>query len=256
MNISQLFQAVNGHFFKAGHSGQEFMWPIMPEARIRFIDFTNDAGKEIGNALVDKDGNILEITAQFTSTYDGCYRWNEAKFKSLIEEESHRRKIDNSIAWDDVHYTQIYSEEEILAILTDLVKGVQTFPLAPDFDPFSDSSAGSNTYTFGSNTGSDSFFAGFDPFADTHPVDEEEVDKIHFNIQEDAKKDFVFWSKIAGLANVSYGDLRHFIDTGCPLAVELSDEQFYGLAKIAEKRNLPLNDVINEALDKAIDQQK
>jgi hypothetical protein len=101
----------------------KFQWACYGKSAI-FIDFRNIAGEEIGSVIFDTEKSIIyEVTVEVPGE-QLCYRWTNPKFAGKREAEEKSRNVSNTVAWDDVFYTDLEVEEDLLEKLHSIAHGL------------------------------------------------------------------------------------------------------------------------------------
>lgn len=93
---------------------------------LRLIEY-HDESKSFNNR--DYDGNILingdkvlRITLSLPSPKSGYFRWTEPKCRSFFKEMAKKNHDDDTIAFDNVKYNEVFLLEEILIKIQDMMK--------------------------------------------------------------------------------------------------------------------------------------
>ena len=106
MNLRDINEALD----HAITGGSEYLWNCYPFAR------TLDYETEHGHASVTyntKTQEVYEASVE-SKTIERPYRWLNSKFKTALDAESKIRGFDESIAWDDVQWVDLETEEDFL----------------------------------------------------------------------------------------------------------------------------------------------
>jgi len=99
--------------------GDEFQWDCYPNARYLMISDTD--GKEVGQCLFSVvDQTVYEIDI-FVDEDNVAYRWSNSAWVHFRDEESEKLQVDPDIAYDDLRYTDIKDDDEILVFVEKIV---------------------------------------------------------------------------------------------------------------------------------------
>lgn len=115
MKLKKFINSANGQIC----GGSEFGWSCYPDAR--YIDISDIDNREIGHCLAStKTQEVYEIELH---VYEDniSYRWTHPNYINSRDQEALSRNIDPNIAYDDVNFTDITSEEEILKLVKNIV---------------------------------------------------------------------------------------------------------------------------------------
>lgn len=110
-------------FLKAADSrisgGSDYLWSCFPDGQ--FIDVSNIDGKEVGGCIVSrKTQEVYQIEVSVEED-NVVYRWTSPDYIVEYGIEADRRKIDKFIAYDNVRYTDIDDDDEILDLVHRIV---------------------------------------------------------------------------------------------------------------------------------------
>lgn len=105
--------------------GSEYYWRCWPHAR--WLDYESEHAH--GSVVFDTSNGIL-YEATVTSKDDSVkpYRWINSIWRFAMELEARERKIDPSVAWDDVHWVDLELWEDFDAKARALWVGEQPDP--------------------------------------------------------------------------------------------------------------------------------
>lgn len=79
----------------------------------RIFDFFDIEEEVAGNFTADESGKVYEIIAEIPNI-GVCYRWVDPEFRNTLYQDSIKRGVDPTVAWEDVKFTEVESEENIL----------------------------------------------------------------------------------------------------------------------------------------------
>jgi hypothetical protein len=113
MKLKTAIEAVNYRFT----SGDRFLWNCYGESAV-YLNTTNVEDKSIGSIVFESTtADVLEITVEVPGE-DLCYRWINPDVYQYYLLESASRNVNPNQAWDDVDYTDLETEEDIIEKLT------------------------------------------------------------------------------------------------------------------------------------------
>jgi len=104
-------KAINEALNHAISGGSEYQWACYPDAR--YLDYET----KFGNASVIFNTSTQEVyEASVEATVDETrpYRWLNESHKQAMFDEAEARGVDRDNAWDDVHWTDLETEEDFL----------------------------------------------------------------------------------------------------------------------------------------------
>lgn len=132
MNLQEFMNATSARV----SGGSEYQWKCFPNAR--FMDFADIDGKEVGscvfNTLTQK---IYEVI--FSVDEDNVsYRWTDPEWRDSRLEEARSRSIDDGVAYDDVNYTEVQSEDEIMKLALSITNMTYVHSHVPIYDESND----------------------------------------------------------------------------------------------------------------------
>lgn len=119
MIYDQILDTVNARSSYAGKYG----WSAYGDASIFDL---GDEGQQIASAVVANDAvsmfdcSVREVTIDIPDQ-QLAYRWRDPAYIKKHNKEAKARNVDNTIAWDNVCWVEIDSENEILALLDNYV---------------------------------------------------------------------------------------------------------------------------------------
>jgi len=129
MKLKKFMNAADGHVC----GGSEFQWSCYPNAR--YMDIADIDGVEVGNCIFNtKSQEIYEIEVNVVED-DISYRWEDSDYELARTLEANKRGIDNEVAYDDVMFTDIASEDEILDLVSKIVHKTYVHSHAPRAKP-------------------------------------------------------------------------------------------------------------------------
>jgi hypothetical protein len=104
-------------FLKAADSrvcgGSEYQWDCFGR-NAQYMDISDLSGEEIGGCIFDRETQVVYQVELYVNSDNVAYRWLEPEWACEYGLEADRRKVDKMIAYDDVRFTEVYSEEDIL----------------------------------------------------------------------------------------------------------------------------------------------
>ena len=118
MKLKKVIKAANSMI----SDGSEYCWKCYgPNAR--FLDFSNNSGKEVANCIFD---SVTKYVYQIEVYGDGNHPsiWFDYDFIEAHDAEARERNVEPLTAWDDVMYIQVINKETILEHLHDAVTGI------------------------------------------------------------------------------------------------------------------------------------
>ena len=114
MKLSQINEAM-GHRITGG---SEYGWQCFPDAR--FLDYESDYA-HVSILYSTTDQTVYQAEASIKreawpkdERYDKPYRWLNPEHKDAFITESKNRNIDTDIAWDDVKWIELETDEDFL----------------------------------------------------------------------------------------------------------------------------------------------
>jgi hypothetical protein len=95
--------------------GGEFQWNCYPNAQ--FLDITDIDGVNIGSCVFStKTHRVYEVEV-YISDDSAAYRWMDPEWAKDYNEEAKNRNVDPKKAYDNVYFTPVDTEDEILHIM-------------------------------------------------------------------------------------------------------------------------------------------
>lgn len=91
----------------------EFLYNCYGEKSPRYFDFIDIKNRPIGSFVADKEGKVYEITVEVPER-KLCYRWVDKEYIQAMQDEHLGKGVDFNFAWDDVPYTNLTLEDDIL----------------------------------------------------------------------------------------------------------------------------------------------
>lgn len=135
------YKITGGSFYNHGLTQKELEVHKV-KGEIRRIEYQDDNSsfnnrKYDGDCTVNEE-KLLRITLRFPNG-NGYFRWTDEKYKKLFKEIANKGHYDDSHAFDDVKYTDIYLLEEMLNKVQDMVNNGTcsyevSYPLSFDKD--------------------------------------------------------------------------------------------------------------------------
>ena len=115
MNLNDVIVAAGSRI----SGGDPYMWDCYgPNAN--YIEFRDTDGQGYAHAIYDtKNYIVYEIHIEVPGQ-DQAFRWLNTITKSAYYTEAERRGVDPNLAWDNVGYTHVDTEELILEYLKDI----------------------------------------------------------------------------------------------------------------------------------------
>jgi hypothetical protein len=223
MNINEMLQIVENRV----SGGGQYLWPIMLDKQLRYVDFENAQGAGLGSFIVSNVGEVMEITCQYPEDDNNCFRWMNKDFEKLCIEEAEKRNVSHDVAWDNVKYTKVESSDEMCGFISQIMKGINPKELHEknineELNSYNESNKENN------------------------------YDDLEQDIITQREKDFLYWSKVAAVLDIPYLDLMDALDNESPVNLELSDDHFFSLGVIAAEENKPLGEIVDLMLDQFI----
>ncbi|NCQ51612.1 hypothetical protein GW796_06905 [archaeon] len=127
MHISKVLDIISNHFSNSSPTSKDIT--SFGNKSPRHIDFSNIDEQEIGSFVTDLDGKVYEIIVEIPDSQT-CYRWINPSIKDAYLKETEILFGDESqYAWDDVKYTDLDVEDDILTKLEAIFKKL---PFDPD----------------------------------------------------------------------------------------------------------------------------
>lgn len=115
MKLKKFLKAVDGYVC----GGSEYQWKCFPNAQ--FMDVSDLDGNEIGGCIFSRtDQTVYQVEVH---VYDDevAYRWIDPKWSLEYGIEAEQRNVSKFNAYDDVDFTQVESEKEILDLLHSVI---------------------------------------------------------------------------------------------------------------------------------------
>lgn len=211
MKINQILDSINNNVC----GGSEYLWKINKDQDLRYVDFETNTGEDIGSFLVDSSGEVYQITVEFNNG-NGCYRWTNEEFKIASEQIAILNNIDDQIAWENVRYTEIKTEAEILQKVKEIVTKVAVCQDLP---------------------------------SQNNNIDITESKNVNQNAFEN-DVDFMENAKLAAILNISYKDLIKALtqhkEKLCPL--NINENIIVETCKIAAEQDKVFSELLEEIL--------
>lgn len=128
MNLQEFMNATGAHV----SGGSEYQWGCFPDAR--FMDISDIDGNEIGSCVFSTSNqNVFEIVLSVEPD-DLSYRWTDPDWEDSRKAEAKLRGIDDGVAYDDVFYTEIKTEDEILKLASSITHMTYVHSHVPIYD--------------------------------------------------------------------------------------------------------------------------
>lgn len=109
MHIQTIFETVGYRI----EQSNPFLYQCFGMNNPRIYDFVNIDEETSGNFTADESGKVYEVIAEIPEI-GVCYRWIDKEFRESAVRETLNRGLDPTIAWDDIKFIEIDSEENIL----------------------------------------------------------------------------------------------------------------------------------------------
>lgn len=110
MKLKQFLKAVDSRIC----GGSEYLWDCFPDGQ--YIDISDIEGHEIGGCIASrKTQEVYQIEIHIEED-NQVFRWTSPDWVTEYGMEADRRKIDKFNAYDDVAYTDVSGEDEMLDI--------------------------------------------------------------------------------------------------------------------------------------------
>jgi hypothetical protein len=94
-------------------SGGSKLYLLKELGEIRLIEFEAIGSDMTCGTIETLRDEVLRLTVTFPSG-NGCYRWTESKYAKAYKDEAKKRNYEDNQAWDNVLYTEILYEDEML----------------------------------------------------------------------------------------------------------------------------------------------
>ena len=107
--------------------GADFQWNCYgPNAYS--IDSWNgkhgDNGYTVSIVFDTKTQEVYEMTAyDYADSHERAYRWTHPEYIDARRAEADQRNVDNTVAWDDIKFTELEVEHDILDKASAIVRG-------------------------------------------------------------------------------------------------------------------------------------
>lgn len=115
MNLQEFMGAVDCRIC----GGSTFQWECYPNAR--YMDISDINGNEVGSCLFSTVSQEVYEVEFYVYDDEVAYRWTDPLYASARNKESIIKGLDPSIAYDDIKFTEVKSEEEILKLARSIV---------------------------------------------------------------------------------------------------------------------------------------
>lgn len=101
-------------------SAEKYYWACYGED-VLYINFDDIRSRPVGSFLFNsRTAEVYEITVEVPGE-ELCYRWIRPGFENDYRLEAAAKGVPADIAWDDVEYTDIETEDDILEKLTAII---------------------------------------------------------------------------------------------------------------------------------------
>ena len=116
MFLKEALEAVDYRF----SSGDRYLWTCYGPDSV-YLNLKDVQDRPVGSILFDSNtAEVYEITVEVPGE-PLCYRWIDPEFVDDHRDEAESRNVDPAIAWDDVKFTDIETEDDILDKLEAIV---------------------------------------------------------------------------------------------------------------------------------------
>ena len=115
MNLQEFMDAVDCRVC----GGSTFQWACYPNAR--YMDISDINGNEVGSCLFSTVSQEVYEIEFYVYDDNVAYRWTDLVYAQARNEESASKGLDPAIAYDDVRFSNVESEEEILKLVRSIV---------------------------------------------------------------------------------------------------------------------------------------
>ncbi len=118
MNLKQILDAAD--YRMAG--GEPYQWNCYGDYS-HYLDIADVDGNVVANAIYDcLTQEIYEAVVSYygdTDLQSVCYRWTASpEYVRRRQDEAKSRNVDDTVAWDEIKYTDLETEEDFLEKLT------------------------------------------------------------------------------------------------------------------------------------------
>ena len=112
---------VNENFEHRITGGSEYTWNCYgPNAR--YLDYESNYGS--GTCIFDSQTQeIYEVSVEVKESENRPYRWLNPNTKQVMFDESSYRNVDRDIAWDNIKWVDLETEEDFLEKANSIFKG-------------------------------------------------------------------------------------------------------------------------------------
>lgn len=111
MNIQQVFNAISYRIVES----TPFLYHCFGANEPRSYSFSNKNNEPCGSFVADASGKVYELSVENGEDDEArCYRWIDPDFQDALFAEIREHNSDPTIAWDEVKYSEIEVEEDIL----------------------------------------------------------------------------------------------------------------------------------------------
>ena len=116
MYLKDVLEAVEYRF----SSGDRYLWQCYGDDSV-YLNLKDVQDRPVGSILFDSNtAEVYEITVEVPGE-QLCYRWINPEFVDDYRDEAESRGVDPDIAWDDVKYTDIETEDDMLDKLNAII---------------------------------------------------------------------------------------------------------------------------------------
>jgi hypothetical protein len=118
MKLNQVFEACGGRV----NGGSEFGWACYGDAR--YMDFCDsDGNDDVVNCVYSPATQEIFEVQVWVNDDNVVYSWRNPEYKKAYKAEAKERGVDANNAFDNIQYTKVKSEEEILDLAQKMIHG-------------------------------------------------------------------------------------------------------------------------------------
>ena len=115
MKLKKFLKAANGRIC----GGTEHQWECFPNGQ--YMDVSDIDGEEIGGCIYSRLSMKVYQVEVHVYEDEVAYRWIDTEWQEAYDDEADARGVDKITAYNDVDYTIVYDEDDILKLLTEVV---------------------------------------------------------------------------------------------------------------------------------------
>lgn len=99
--------------------GSDYQWECYgPDAHI--LEFADVVGEPYCSIVFDKKTYVVYEVEIFVPGQEQVFKWHNSEFETAHNREAKKRKVDVSIAYDNVKYDKVVDEDVILQYAKDI----------------------------------------------------------------------------------------------------------------------------------------